>query len=450
MHSGEAAPGRLFAALSEGAGDGHDYAVEAAQAGAVVLIERDLGSLPDGATSIRVDSVLKALHRLAAWQRGKLKESAVVIGITGSAGKTTTRRCCEALFRSVAPNGTAASTRSYNNHIGVPLSLLRADSDTRYLVLEIGANSPGEIADLAGLARPHIGVLLNALPVHLEGFGSVDGVVRGKGELIDAVSGDGAVVLNADDSACDRWRRRAGQRRIVTFSAKLDSIYSADTSPQSRADVQGGMATGGTGGMNLDIHFRGHPEPLTVRPGLHGEHNRANVLAAAAAGWAAGLAPEQIIRGLEGVGAERHRGELFRCKKDGTLVIDDSYNANPEALKAALHLLAEQAASDNILVFGSMGELGERAAELHREVGEYAARLNFYAVLALGEYAPDFLRGFGDPKRGLLMPDLSSAAIWLDRNTPPGAAVLIKGSRAIGLDWVAQDFLRSRGGGERC
>ncbi len=404
--------GELFFALEGPNFDGHDYVGSAAAAGAAgAVVSRPVDA---SASQITVDDTRAALGRLAAaWRR---ERPATVIGITGSNGKTTVKEMVRACLQQKAP--TLATEGNLNNDIGMPLMMSRIEDEHRYAVLEMGANHGGEIAYLVSLAEPDVVLLTNAAAVHLEGFGSVEGVARGKGEILTCEKRPRVAVLNADDDYFDYWSGLASDVRIVTFGLGSN----ADVHPES---VQAATQASSFTLVLPDAAF-------DVTLPLAGLHNVRNACAAAAVADALGVEPEKIRRGLESIVPVRGRLQP-RAGINGSTLFDDSYNANPPSVKAAAEFLA-QLPGENWLVLGDMKELGGDAAALHREVGEAARACGIDRVFALGDLGRHIVEGFGEsaswyPSADALVADLV-AALSADVN------VLVKGSRSMRMERI--------------
>ncbi|WP_127477879.1 UDP-N-acetylmuramoyl-tripeptide--D-alanyl-D-alanine ligase [Sulfurivermis fontis] len=405
--------GALFIALRGPRFDGHDYVAEAAARGAVaVLVEHAVDSpLPQ----LVVRDTRLALGRLAAAWR--LHCNTPLVAITGSNGKTTVKEMCRAIF---AHTGKVLATEgNLNNDIGVPLTLLRLTPQHRYAVVEMGANHAGEIAYLSDLAQPDAAVITNAGPAHLEGFGSVEGVARAKGEIYRGLRENGVAVINADDAYADLWRSMAGTHRQLCFGMAPEAIVTA------RWQAEGC-------GSRLWLQTpAGEAELLLPVPG---RHNVMNALAATALALALEVDLAAIRRGLEGM--QGVAGRLARRTAfNGAQLIDDSYNANPASMRAAIDVLAACAAP-RILVVGDMGELGEGAAQLHREIGAYARAAGIDALYAVGPLSAATAAGFGAGARHF---DESAAlATALHQVLTADMTVLIKGSRSARMERVVE------------
>lgn len=423
-------PGAVFAAIKGERADGHDFAAGARAAGAAfVIAERDLGEVPH----LRVDAVVPALGRLARAHLDRLRETGglTVIGVTGSVGKTTTK---DLLARLAAAHGpTVAAAGSFNNDIGLPLTVLGATEETRYLVLEYGANHVGEIAHLTAIAPPDVALELAVQPAHLGEFGSIEAIARTKAELLAALPEGGTAVLNADDPRVIGMPLPAGRGvRRLTFSG---------TGP---ADVRATrVETDRLGRVALDLEG---PDGQTAHlvSGLIGRHHQGNLLAAVTAGVALGWPLQDSARALRGVTPDSpHRMALF-VLDGGGLLLDDSYNANPTSMGAALATLAGLGHSTGrrtLAVIGDMLELGPAAFEAHREAGLRAARLGIDEILAVGEFSAAVQEGarIGGLADIHLMQarDAEAARAALAAGDLSRTITLVKGSNGTGLWRVA-------------
>ena len=405
------APGSLFVAIRGERFDGNDYVAAAAERGAV-------GALVSRPGAARVAQIAVTDTRLAfgdmarAWRRNF---AIPVVAVTGSAGKTTVKELCAAILG--VNRKICVTEGNLNNDIGVPLILMRLDASHEALVIELGANHAGEIAHLGAIVEPTIAVITMAGPAHLEGFGSLEGVARAKGELIDALPADGVAVLNADDRFFPEWRRRAGDRRVLSFGFAA----AADVRLDGTALVSGA-------GSRFTIAMP-RDRRIEVRLPLLGRANVGNALAAAAAASAAGASDEDIRRGLAKARAVKGRMHPLPGRGGATL-IDDSYNANPSAARAALDFLAT-CNGERIFVLGDMLELGAEAESLHAGVGEYA-RGRCDLLVAVGRLAAGAALGFGAGAQSFA--SLEDAAPRLLERLGPGVTVLVKASRSMGLD----------------
>jgi UDP-N-acetylmuramoyl-tripeptide--D-alanyl-D-alanine ligase len=438
IDSRRARPGSLFAALAGERTDGHAFAAAAAEAGAVaVLASRPVPAA--GIPTLVVPDVPAALAQLARGVAERLS-GLTVIGITGSAGKTTTKDLTGQLAERLGP--TVAPEGSYNNELGHPLTVLRADEQTRYLVLELSARGLGHIASLCRIARPRLGAVLNVGRAHIGEFHSREAVAQAKGELAEALPADGAAVLNADDGLVAAMADRTAAR-VVTFGrsgrAGADPDVRAD---DVRCDQQGRPA--------FTLVTRSGSAP--VRLSLRGEHNVSNALAAAALAAELGMEPAAVAAGLtEATARSKWRMEVTD-RLDGVTVINDAYNASPEAMASALRTLAVMAdgsARDgprrSFAVLGCMAELGEHSADLHREAGALAARTGVTGLIVVGDTAAPMLDGARAQQdwHGELLhvPDPDAAVKAISERLAPGDVVLVKASRAAALEQVALALL---------
>jgi UDP-N-acetylmuramoyl-tripeptide--D-alanyl-D-alanine ligase len=418
--------GGLFAAVAGERSDGHDFAAAAMAAGAVAV----LATRPVPVPSVRVADVPAALAALARFVVDALP-AARVAGITGSVGKTSTKDLAAQLVERLGP--TIAPAGSFNNELGHPLTVLRADASTRYLVLELSARGPGHIAYLCRIAPPRYGVVLNVGHAHAGEFGGLDQVARAKGELPEALPPDGVAILNADDPRVLAMSART-QARVVTFSCGTGA-------PVRAADAR----LDDLGRPSFTLLTPEGSARVTMR--LHGAHNVPNALAAAALARELGLGLDGIADGLSAaVARSRWRMEV-RQRADGVTVINDAYNANPESVRAALDALAHLAQGGRgFAVLGHMAELGDSSRASHEDIGEYAAGSGLAGLIAVGEEAAPLLAGARRvrswPGEALAVPDGAAALDALANLVKPGDVVLVKASRAARLEGVAANLLR--------
>lgn len=410
--------GDLFVALKGERFDAHDFVAQAAAQGAVgALVSRTLDA---PIAQIVVPETLQALQALAASWRADFELP--LIAVTGSNGKTTTKQLLAALFAARGP--VLATEGNLNNHIGVPLTLLKLCGDHRTAVVEMGASAAGEIDLLARLAAPTVGIITQAGDAHLEGFGSRAGVAKAKGELF-AVLRDGTAVINADDAYVGLWKQLAGSNRIVTFGFAAHADVRAEN---LRSSAEGNQFTLLT------------PEGAAeVSLPLPGRHNIANALAAAAAGVALGLPAPLIAQGLQRVEAPKGRVVSHRTSEGGR-VIDDSYNANPSSLAAAMTMLSKEPGR-RVLVLGDMAELGPTAAALHARAGTEAKALGLDALFTLGTLSAEAARVFGIG--GKTFTELDALVAALKPLLNKGTTVLVKGSRSARMERVVAGLLQT-------
>jgi UDP-N-acetylmuramoyl-tripeptide--D-alanyl-D-alanine ligase len=439
IDSRRAGPGGLFAAVAGERSDGHDFAAAAVAAGAVAV----LGTRPVPVPSVIVADVPAALAALARFVAGSLPQARIA-GITGSSGKTSTKDLAAQLVERLGP--TIAPAGSFNNEFGHPLTVLRADFATRYMVLELSARGPGHIAYLCRVAPPRYGVVLNVGRAHAGEFGGLDQVAQAKGELVEALpeaggAADGVAILNADDPRVLAMASRT-QARVVTFSAR------GSDAPQRPADVQAAdVRLDELGRPSFTLRTPEGSVPVTLR--LHGAHNVPNALAAAALARELGLGLAGIADGLSAaVARSRWRMEVHR-RADGVTVINDAYNANPESVRAALEALRHLARDGRAFaVLGHMAELGDTSRASHEEIGEFAARVlgpGLAGLITVGEEAAPILSGAQRVTswRGeaLDVPDGAAALAVVTDRLKPGDVVLVKASRAARLEGVAAELL---------
>jgi UDP-N-acetylmuramoyl-tripeptide--D-alanyl-D-alanine ligase len=413
--------GDCFVALRGDRFDGHAFVPQVKNHGAVAaLVSNPLVSsdLPDDLGLVEVPDTLEALQRFAANYRQLL--SVRTIGVTGSSGKTSTKELIAAVLRMRFK--TKATEGNLNNHIGVPLTLIRLDEDDEYGVVEMGMNHPGELAPLVRMTAPEIGVISSIGPAHIEFFADQAAIAEEKAELIAALPPEGLAVLNSEDE----WSRRIAARtsaRVVWIGNGPDSTWHAEDL-QITAD-------------GLSFRLRHNGGAPRVRLPVVNRVMVANALLAAAVGRECGLTLDEIALGLEAVQLPGARMQVV--KTHGAWILNDAYNANPDSMRAALATLGEfPGANRRLAVLGSMGELGRHAAELHREIGEFAARQDLAFFIAVGPYAQAFAEGAiaagFDHSRIVVALDAEEATVALRPLLREADAVLVKGSRFMGLD----------------
>ena len=409
-------PGQVFAAMVGSRTDGHDHVGQAAERGAsIALVERDAVDAPANLGMVRVESVADALVAMArAWRRQLVGTRVIVV--TGSNGKTTTTRLIDAVLGQ-AMRGTC-SIKSFNNRLGVPITVLNARRGDAYLICEIGMNAPGEIAELTGIVDPDIGVITSVGRAHLEGVGSIEGVAREKASLLTSMR-DGTV--------------RIAPAPCAVLDPFVDALAGLVRVGTSDADVTVEIVDAAATGVRFAIS--GIAEPLHVP--LLGEHNGNNAAMAAVVGRRCGLDDEAIRAGLEAVENEPMR--LQAESVAGVLLLNDAYNANPESMRAGLRVLADVAGGRRrVAVLGTMHELGAESDELHRDIGAFAREHRLAdVVIAVEGSASQIAAGFGEGA-SVVSDSTDDAMATIAGMIQPNDAVLLKGSRRVGLERIAQ------------
>jgi UDP-N-acetylmuramoyl-tripeptide--D-alanyl-D-alanine ligase len=423
--------GALFVALRGPNFNGNEFvsaALAAGAAGALVDSEQ-----PAALPQIIVTDTQAALERAGNGWREQF--SIPVVGVAGSNGKTTAKEMTAAILGQL---GSCLATRgNLNNHIGVPLTLLRIDATHRFAVVEIGANRGGEVAALVRIARPTVGMITNAGAEHLEGFGSIEGVARAEGEMVEGLAPTATAVINADDDFADLWRKLT-KANVVTFGVHAAADFKA-ADVRTTIDPEGFLT-----------HFTLVCPLGSVAIALHmgGRHNVANALAAAAAAAAAGAKLEHIAAGLGAMRAVAGRLQ-FKKALGGAWIIDDSYNANPSSMRAGIEVL-EELDGTKWLVIGEMAELGEFAPAAHIEIGEFARKHGVERLFAMGALAKLAVDSFGAGAQwfpdaqslaGALVRALATAAPAGAAVAAPGVRLLIKGSRVNRLERVVDTLV---------
>lgn len=423
--SRDVAAGSLFVAIPGERVDGHDFADQARQRGAVaVLAQRDVA----GPAVIVADTVA-ALGRLAAAYRNSLTEL-TVIALTGSSGKTTTKDLLASVLSAAGP--TVAPRGSFNSEVGLPLTVLECDESTRYLVLEMGMRGFGHIAYLCEIGRPDIAGLINVGSAHLGMVGSREGIAEAKAEILDGLPATGRAILHADNPLVMAQAQRS-PAPILTFGESAD------------ADVRiSDLRIDAEARPSFDLTYGDSTARVDLR--LAGEHQAANAAAAAAMALAAGLALPDIAAALSGARSQsRWRMEVHH-RPDGVTIINDAYNANPESMRAALKALVAMGQGRRTwAVLGAMGELGEDSIEEHDALGRMVVRLDVNKLLAVGEQTrPLFLAASLEGSWGeeaAWVADVDQAIATLSAELRPGDVVLIKASRAVGLERISEALL---------
>ncbi len=438
--SREAGPGSLFVAFVGERVDGHDFAAQVVEAGAVAV----LASRPVGVPAIVVEDVQAALGALARHVVRRL--GATLVALTGSAGKTSTKDLIAQVLRSKAP--TVFTPGSLNNEIGLPLTALTATEETKFLVLEMGARGIGHIRYLTGLTPPRVGLVLNVGSAHIGEFGGREQIAQAKGELVESLppaEEGGVAILNADD----RYVRAMASRtkaKVILFGESGEADVSAEN-----------VRLTDSGQPSFRLHTPSGASDVTMR--LYGEHHVSNALAAAAVAHELGMSADEIARALSEAGSlSRWRMEVTE-RPDGVTVVNDAYNANPESMKAALRALAAMGEASRAkggrtwAVLGKMAELGDEALAEHDAVGRLAVRLNVSKLVAVGGREAAWLQlgAYNEGSWGeesVHVSDAQAAVDLLRSELRPGDVVLVKASRSVGLESVAQALLETGAEGE--
>lgn len=409
-------PGELFIALVGPRFDGHAYLADVAAKGAVAaLVSRPVAGVD--LPQLVVEDTRLALGRLGALNRAAFR--APLAAVTGSSGKTTIKEMLAGILRVGLAGPVLATRGNLNNDLGAPLTLLELSPEHVGAVIELGANHLGEIAYTVGLTRPRVAIISNAGNAHVGEFGGPEKIVEAKGEILDGLAADGVAVLNRDDAAFAIWRQRAGARRVLSFS--LQSAQADFHADDLRRDARGCMA----------FHLHTPAGCASVQLNLLGRHNVANALAAAAAAHALGISLDDIRSGLEQLRPVKGRA-VAHLAPGGMRIIDDSYNANPLSMCAAVDILAGFSGR-RLLVLGDMGELGDWAEEGHRQVGAYAAG-KVDGLYAVGPLMAHAVKAFGEGAKHFA--DQHGLIDALRQEAGGETTLLIKGSRSAAMDKV--------------
>ncbi len=408
--------GALFIALRGEHFDAHQFVADVlARGAAAVMIAADSGL--DVSPALVVKDTRIGLGQLAAWHRNRMPTR--LVAITGSNGKTTVKEMTAAILRAeVGDDAVLATQGNLNNDYGLPLTLLQLTHEHIYCVAEMGMNHPGELAYLTQIATPNVALVNNAQRAHLEGLGSLEEVARAKGEIYAGLRTDGIAIVNGNDPHVGMWRKLAGAHQVVSFGL--------DASTKVRAERKG---------TALILHTpQGRIE--TTLAAL-GEHNTRNAAAATAAALALGASPDAVARGLASYSGVKGRLQVHDCIHNARL-IDDTYNANPDSVKAAIAVLAAEP-GERVLVLGDMGELGPDAAALHAEIGQRAKVAGINRLYAFGGLAVNAARVFGEG--GQHFERIEDLLAGVEQALGPQVTVLVKGSRFMKMERVVQSFV---------
>jgi len=400
---------RLFIALEGENFDGHLFTQSAEELGAKAIIAHK--KVSTNLPTIIVKNTEKAYQKLATWYRQSL--SPQVIAITGSNGKTTTKNMLDSILSLHA--STLSTKGNFNNHLGVPKTILELTEKHRYCVIEMGANHEKEITLLCGIAKPDLALITNANNAHLGEFGSLERLVKAKGEIFKSLSQNGNAVMNKESPHKNVWQKMSGTKKF-TFFGNMSSIYARNIQHKK---------------THLKFDFHCNNGIINVKLAMIGLHQIDNALAAAACAIELGVDLSLIKQGLEKTTTEKGRLELL--ESDRFTILDDSYNANPHSMKAAIDTL-QSFSGEKIAVLGSMAELGANSRALHQEIGEYASQAGLDKLYTIGEHSKHY--------NGELFPDIESLYIQLNE-CHSGATILIKGSRMMNLDELVEILLKT-------
>ena len=409
------ADGQLFIALSGERFDAHDFLDQAVAAGAVALLVSNESKVPAGVSAVVVDDTRLALGRFAAAWRAQF--DLPVIAVTGSNGKTTTKEMIASILKAAFGAAVLSTRGNLNNDIGLPLTLLGLRASHRAAVIEMGMNRPGEIAYLTSLGAPTVAMVTNAQRAHLEGMGDLDEVAREKGSIFGGLQPNGVAVINADDNYAEFWCGMAGQHTVRTFGIDRP------------ADVRGAVRQHG---LEIAIELTAAEGEAAITLHIPGRHNARNAVAAAAACLAAGVPMAAVAEGLEAFSGVKGRLQR-RAGNKGAEILDDTYNANPDSVRAGIDVLAATIGR-KIFVLGDMGEIGEASGQYHDEIGGYAKSQGIDRLFAFGDAAQQAVRNFGEGARHFCNIEKLVAAV--DKELGPETTVLVKGSRFMKMERV--------------
>lgn len=411
---------QLFVALKGDHFDGHVFAEQTlAQGAAAVLISDESLTIAPAAV---VDDTCHALGELAAYWRNKF--AIPLAAVTGSNGKTTVKEMLASILRAACAQSeeVLATVGNLNNHIGLPLTLLKLRAEHRYAVVEMGMNHTGEISYLSKIGRPTVALINNAGNAHIGELGSFEAIAKAKGEIFDGLADNGTAVINADDVFAPLWLALAGPRKVMTFGL------------HNKADVSAHYQLHA---MASDIEINTPQGVIKVSISTPGLHNVMNALAATTAALAMGLTLKEVAAGLESYAGVKGRLQQ-KVGVHGALVIDDTYNANPMSMKVAIDVLVAMP-GEKILVVGDMGELGDNAVQMHAEIGAYAKTSGLNSLYALGEMSVDTAKAFGAGARHYSTPNALAAD--LRKQMKQGTSVLVKGSRFMAMERVVDEVV---------
>ena len=401
--------GKLFIALEGPNFDAHNFAQNAEKLGAIAIIAHK--KIHSNLPVIQVKNTEKAYQDIAAWHRQS--HSPVVIAITGSNGKTSTKNMLNSILSIAAP--TLSTKGNLNNHLGVPKTLLELEERHKYCIIEMGANHQHEISLLCSIASPDISIITNANNAHLGEFGSEENLVKAKGEILESLTKDSVALINISSTHKETWHEMSGTQSL-TFFGKGSGIYPSEIT-ESKSHI------------NFNLNYSN--ASLNVNLSMIGLHQVDNALAAAACAIALGIESDVIKKGLENTLPEKGRLELIEL--ENFKILDDSYNANPESMKAAIDCIGNFS-GEKVLVLGSMGELGIDSKKLHQEIGDYVRQSKIDHLLTIGEDAKEY--------QGQQFEDINSIFKSIQTNHQ-GSTILIKGSRMMRLNELVDNLVNS-------
>lgn len=416
--------GDCFIAIKGERLDGHQFIEQAIERGAraIIAARGPISALEKTVCFMQVADTIIALGKLAAYWRDRCAIS--MIGVTGSCGKTTVKGMIDAICQTAGK--TLSTQGNYNNHIGLPLTLLRLDNTYRYAVIEMGASAKNEIAYLGKIAKPTVTLITNVMPAHLQGFGSIAGIAEAKGEIYEILPQEGIAVLNQEETYADYWRTKIGKRKTITFGLSSQSTVWASEIEYCPMSVV------------FDLHVGEVSRRIEVS--IPGKQSVLNALASAAAAHAVGISMEHIVQGLtafKGV-----PGRLSRyVGLQGASIIDDTYNANPGSVKAALEVLTH-CVGEKIFVMGDMAELGENAADYHAKIGQYAREKGISQLFAVGKWSEQAVIAFGQGAKWY--PSQEALVQELKDHMNAESVILVKGSRSSRMEGITQAIIQGK------
>ena len=401
--------GKLFIALEGPNFDAHSFAKKAEEQGAIAIIahKKVNSNLP----VIQVKNTEKAYQDIAAWHRQS--HSPIVIAITGSNGKTSTKNMLTSILSLAAP--TLSTKGNLNNHLGAPKTLLGLEEKHQYCIIEMGANHRHEISLLCSIASPNISIITNANNAHLGEFGTEANLVKAKGEILESLSTDGVAIFNNSSPHKETWGKMSGTDKL-TFFGNDSAVFASDIIENKSS-------------ISFDLNFNGNSINIDLL--MIGLHQIDNALAAASCALELGIAPDLIKKGLENTLTEK--GRLALIELENFNILDDSYNANPQSMKAAIDTISNFS-GEKVLVLGSMAELGNDSIKLHQEIGDYARQSNIHHLLTIGEDAKEY--------QGKQFEDIDSIYKSI-QNNHQGSTILIKGSRMMRLNELVDNLVNS-------